>query len=46
MARLAIGDEAPAFSLDSSLDEKVSLGQYRGDKNVVLFFFTLAWTPV
>ena len=46
MARIQVGDKAPDLSLDSNSDEKATLQQYRGKKNVVLFFFPLAWTPV
>jgi peroxiredoxin len=42
---LRVGQEAPDFTLSSHLDKDVSLSDYRG-KNVVLFFFPLAWTPV
>ncbi|HEX9732981.1 MAG TPA: peroxiredoxin [Thermoanaerobaculia bacterium] len=41
------GDRAPDFSLKSAAGGKpVGLAQYRGDKNVVLLFFPLAWTSV
>ena len=43
-----VGDIAPDFELGSSLGKgkKVKLSDFRGDKNVVLAFYPLAWTPV
>jgi peroxiredoxin len=43
-----VGDTAPDFELGSSLAQgkKVKLSNFRGDKNVVLAFYPLAWTPV
>lgn len=43
-----MGDMAPDFELGSSLEKgkKVKLSDFRGDKNVVLAFYPLAWTPV
>jgi peroxiredoxin (alkyl hydroperoxide reductase subunit C) len=41
-----IGDPAPTFSLPSVSGTKVSLGQFKGQKNVVLSFVPAAWTPV
>ena len=43
-----VGDIAPDFELGSSLEKgkKVKLSDFRGDKNVVLAFYPLAWTPV
>ena len=43
---LEVGQLAPDFSLDSHLGKKVRLSDYRGQKNVVIAFFPLAWTPV
>jgi peroxiredoxin len=43
---LRVGHFAPDFTLESHLDEKVSLSDFRGKKNVVMAFFPLAWTPV
>jgi peroxiredoxin len=39
---------APDFELGSSLEKgkKVRLSEFRGNKNVVLAFYPLAWTPV
>jgi peroxiredoxin (alkyl hydroperoxide reductase subunit C) len=44
--KVKVGDRAPDFTLPSISDEKVSLNQYRGKKNVVLSFVPAAWTPV
>ena len=43
---LKVGDTAPDFTLDSNLDKKITLSDYRGRKNVVLAFHPLAWTSV
>ncbi len=44
--KVKIGDTAPDFTLPSIAGEKVSLSQYRGQKNVVISFVPAAWTPV
>jgi peroxiredoxin (alkyl hydroperoxide reductase subunit C) len=44
--RVKVGDPAPNFILPSISGEKISLGQFRGKKNVVLSFVPAAWTPV
>ena len=43
-----VGDAAPDFELGSSLakGKKIKLSDFRGNKNVVLAFYPLAWTPV
>ena len=43
-----VGDAAPDFELGSSLahGKKVKLSNFRGQQNVVLAFYPLAWTPV
>ena len=41
-----VGDSAPGFSLPAVSGGRISLGQYRGKKNVVLSFVPAAWTPV
>jgi peroxiredoxin Q/BCP len=41
---LKIGDMAPAFSLPSDTEEKISLEAFKG-KTVILFFFPKADTP-
>ena len=43
---LKVGDEAPDFTLKSHLDTEVKLSDFRGNKNVVLAFYPLAFTPV
>jgi peroxiredoxin len=43
---IAVGTEAPDFELESHLaGKKFSLGQYKGQKNVMLAFYPLDWTP-
>jgi peroxiredoxin len=39
-----VGEKAPEFSLPISRDEKVSLSEYLGKKNVVLAFYPLDFT--
>ena len=42
----AVGTEAPDFELESHLSgKKFSLSQYKGQKNVMLVFYPLDWTP-
>lgn len=41
-----VGDKAPDFTLPSISGERISLGDYRGKKNVVISFVPAAWTPV
>jgi glutaredoxin-dependent peroxiredoxin len=44
---ISVGDHAPELSLPSKPgSDPVSLSDYQGDKNVVLLFFPLAWSPV
>lgn len=43
---LAVGSEAPDFSLPTAGGQEVSLRSYRAKKNVVLAFHPLAWTSV
>lgn len=41
---LKVGDKAPAFSIPSTTGKPVSLSDYAGKKNVVLFFYIGAFT--
>ena len=41
---IAIGTEAPDFRLESQFDTEYTLSQYKGSKNVMLFFYPLDWT--
>lgn len=43
---LAVGTQAPAFTLPSVAHGPASLSQFRGKKNVLLSFVPAAWTPV
>jgi peroxiredoxin Q/BCP len=45
MAFPKIGNLAPAFTLPDQDGNKVSLKQFRDDKNVVLYFYPKAMTP-
>lgn len=40
------GEPAPDFTLPALTGERITLSQFRGNKNVVLFFVPAAWTPV
>ena len=42
---LAVGDKAPDFTLPATTQEKWSLSEHIGKKNVVLFAFIGAFTP-
>lgn len=44
--KVKIGNKAPDFSLPSLSGEKISLGMFKGKKNVVISFVPAAWTPV
>ena len=44
--KVAVGDEAPDFTLPSIAGEDVTLSDHRGKHNVVLSFVPAAWTPV
>ena len=37
---------APDFELATDEGKKVKLSDFRGQKNVVIAFYPLAWTPV
>jgi len=43
---LKAGDTAPDFTRKSTKREELSLHDYLGRKNIVLFFFPLAFTPI
>jgi peroxiredoxin Q/BCP len=45
MASPKIGNMAPAFTLLDQDGNKVSLKQFRGEKNVALYFYPKAMTP-
>jgi len=44
-AALEVGGKAPAFTLPATTTEKLSLADYLGKKNVVLYGFIGAFTP-
>jgi len=43
---LKVGDMAPDFTLPATVQEKVTLSDYRGKKNVLLMFYPLDFSPV
>ncbi|CAA0108776.1 thioredoxin-dependent thiol peroxidase [Zhongshania aliphaticivorans] len=45
MASVKIGNLAPAFSLKNQNGESVNLKDFKGSKNVVLYFYPRAKTP-
>jgi peroxiredoxin len=45
MAEPEVGSAAPDFYLSSTRKEKISLEDYRGEKNILLAFFPLDFTP-
>jgi peroxiredoxin len=44
-ASLKIGDLAPDFTLPATTKEKLSLTDYRGEKNIVVAFYGMDFTP-
>jgi peroxiredoxin len=43
---IEVGKQAPDFELASHLGgTKFTLGQFKGQKNVMLVFYPLDWTP-
>lgn len=40
-----LGDPAPDFTLPDQNGNPVTLSQFRGEKNIVLFFYPAAFTP-
>jgi len=43
--RPAVGDRAPAFYAHGMRGERVRLSQFKGEKNVVLYFYPRDNTP-
>jgi mycoredoxin-dependent peroxiredoxin len=46
MAEPNVGDQAPDFNLKSTSGDMVTVGQFKGQKNVLIAFFPLAFTGV
>ena len=42
---IAVGSQAPGFTLPDHLGRKVSLDDFRGKRHVMLLFYPLDWTP-
>jgi hypothetical protein len=45
-AVIQVGDEAPDFRLPDHTGRYARLSDFRGQQNVVVAFYPLAWTPV
>ncbi len=45
MSKLKVGSAAPSFSLLNQEGKKISLKDFKGKKNVVLYFYPKALTP-
>ena len=45
MASIKVGNNAPVFTLQDQNGEKVNIKDYRGKKNVVIYFYPKAMTP-
>lgn len=45
MSLIAAGAQAPDFELDSHLDRKIRLSSFAGEKQVLLVFYPLDFTP-
>ncbi|HSG05651.1 MAG TPA: redoxin domain-containing protein, partial [Nitrospiria bacterium] len=43
---IKVGAAAPDFTLKDQDQKDVSLGSFKGSKNVVLAFYPLDWSPV
>ena len=41
---ITVGSEAPDFKLASQFDTLYTLSQFKGTKNVMLFFYPQDWT--
>ena len=41
---IAVGSDAPDFKLERHVDSEYTLSQFKGSKNVMLFFYPLDWT--
>lgn len=44
--QLKVGEAAPDFTLKDEKKNEVTLSSFKGQKNVMLAFFPLAFTPV
>lgn len=42
---LNIGEKAPDFNLPSTDRKNISLSDYEGNKNILIAFFPIAFTP-
>ena len=46
MAELKVGDVAPDFKVKATGNREITVSEFVGKKNVLLFFFPAAFTPV
>jgi peroxiredoxin (alkyl hydroperoxide reductase subunit C) len=46
MSEIAVGDEAPDFTLRDQNNEEVTLSAFRGEKAVLVVFYPLAFTGI
>jgi peroxiredoxin (alkyl hydroperoxide reductase subunit C) len=44
--KVKVGEVAPDFNLPSVSAKRISLSQFKGEKNVIISFVPAAWTPV
>ena len=44
--KVRVGEPAPDFTLPSVAGKKITLSQFKGEKNVMISFVPAAWTPV
>jgi len=42
---IQVGTRAPDFTLETQFGTKFHLGDYAGQRNVLLLFYPLDWTP-
>jgi hypothetical protein len=42
---LEVGEQAPAFTLPSSIGEMISLSQFKGKKHVLIQFYLMDFNP-
>ena len=44
--KVRVGEPAPDFTLPSVAGKRITLSQFKGEKNVMISFVPAAWTPV
>lgn len=43
---MLVGKTAPDFTLKDQFNKEVTLSGFKGNRNIVLLFYPLDWTPV